>query len=86
VAIDGKSINGGATAGHARPHLLAAVAHDGSIVLVQHQVPDKGSKINESPRWWPGWICPPWWSPSMPLHTSGPPLSTSSPSKAPAKP
>lgn len=47
VAIDGKIVRGAAAAGQPRPHLLAAVTHDGSIVLAQRQIPDEGSEINE---------------------------------------
>jgi predicted transposase YbfD/YdcC len=47
VAIDGKSVRGAAAGGAPRPHLLAAVTHDDSIVLAQHQIPDKGSEISE---------------------------------------
>ncbi len=47
VAIDGKSIRGASAGGGARPHLLAAVAHDGQVVLAQRQIPDKGSEISE---------------------------------------
>lgn len=47
VAIDGKSVRGAAAGGRARPHLLAAVTHDGSLVLAQRQIPDKGSEISE---------------------------------------
>jgi predicted transposase YbfD/YdcC len=47
VAIDGKSVRGAAAGGGRRPHLLSAVTHDGSIVLAQCQIPDKGSEINE---------------------------------------
>lgn len=47
VAIDGKSVRGAAAGGGARPHLLSAVTHDGSLVLAQRQIPDKGSEINE---------------------------------------
>lgn len=47
VAIDGKSVRGAAAGGGTRPHLLSAVTHDGSIVLAQRQIPDKGSEITE---------------------------------------
>jgi predicted transposase YbfD/YdcC len=47
VAIDGKSVRGAAAGDGIRPHLLGAVTHDGSIVLAQRQVPDKGSEISE---------------------------------------
>ncbi len=47
VAIDGTSVRGAAAGGRPRPHLLAAVTHDGSIVLAHRQVPDKGSEISE---------------------------------------
>lgn len=47
VAIDGKSVRGAAAGGATRPHLLAAATHDGSIVLAQRQIPDKGSEIIE---------------------------------------
>jgi predicted transposase YbfD/YdcC len=47
VAIDGKSIRGAAAGGGTRPHLLSVVTHDGSIVLAQRQIPDKGSEISE---------------------------------------
>jgi predicted transposase YbfD/YdcC len=47
VAIDGKSVRGAAAGGRTRPHLLAAVTHEGSIVLAQRQIPDKGSEISE---------------------------------------
>jgi predicted transposase YbfD/YdcC len=47
VAIDGKSVRGASAGGGARPHLLAAVAHDGQVVLAQRQIPDKGSEISE---------------------------------------
>jgi predicted transposase YbfD/YdcC len=47
VAIDGKSVRGAAAGGGVRPHLLSAVTHDGSLVLAQRQVPDKGSEISE---------------------------------------
>lgn len=47
VAIDGKSIRGAAAGGATRPHLLSAVTHDGSVVLAQRQIPDKGSEISE---------------------------------------
>ena len=42
VAIDGKSVRGAATGGHPRPHLLAALTHDGSIVLAQRQIRRQG--------------------------------------------
>ena len=42
----GKSVRD-AAGGRLRPHLLAAVAHEGSIVLAQRQIPDKGSEISE---------------------------------------
>jgi predicted transposase YbfD/YdcC len=47
VAIDGKSVRGAAAGGGPRPHLLGAAAHDGGIVLAQHQIPDKSSEITE---------------------------------------
>lgn len=47
VAIDGKSVRGAAAGGNTRPHLLGAATHDGSIVLAQRQIPDKGSEISE---------------------------------------
>ena len=47
VAIDGKSVRGAAAGGGTRPHLLGAATHDGSIVLAQRQIPNKGSEISE---------------------------------------
>lgn len=47
VAFDGKCVRGAAAGGNPRPHLLAAASHDGSIVLAQRQIPDKGSEIAE---------------------------------------
>jgi predicted transposase YbfD/YdcC len=47
VAMDGKSVRGAAAGGGPRPHLLGAAAHEGGIVLAQHQIPDQGSEITE---------------------------------------
>lgn len=38
---------GAAAGGCPRPHLLSATTHDGSIVLAQRQIPDKGSEISK---------------------------------------
>lgn len=47
VAIDGKSVRGAAAGGGPRPHLLGAATHDGSFVLAQRKIPDKGSEIHQ---------------------------------------
>lgn len=47
VAIDGKSVRGAAAGGGPRPHLLGAATHDGSFMLAQRTIPDKGSEIHE---------------------------------------